>query len=120
MVKASDPGNITTSNASNIPTAHGNRVIHFRWRSYRWSGFTASRRHTMARGLCWGWANPARHFSSGMTLSEIRHWQCDANHENSLWNLDAIRRTSSRLNSLAADLPARLLLVIDMASACPL
>jgi hypothetical protein len=71
-------------------------------------------------GLCWGWANPGHHFSGGIILSEIRHWQCDANHENSLWNLDAIRRTSSRLNSLAADSPARLLLVIDMASACPL
>jgi hypothetical protein len=70
--------------------------------------------------LCWGWANPGHHFFGGIILSEIRHWQCDANHENSLWNLDAIRRTSSRLNSLAADSPARLLLVIDMASACPL
>ena len=58
--------------------------------------------------------NPGHHFSGGMILSEIRHWQCDANHENSLWNLDAIRCTSSRLNSLAADLPAWLVLEIDV------
>jgi len=33
MVKASCPGNIARNNASNIPAAHRNRVIHFRRRS---------------------------------------------------------------------------------------
>jgi hypothetical protein len=44
MVKASCPGNIARNNASNIPAAHRNRAIHFRRRSYRCSGFMASRR----------------------------------------------------------------------------
>jgi hypothetical protein len=43
MVKASFSGNIATGNATNIPTAHRNRAIDFRRRSYRCSGFTARR-----------------------------------------------------------------------------
>jgi hypothetical protein len=71
------------------------------------------------RGFVLGMGKLGHHFSGGMILSEIRHWQCDANHENSLWNLDAIRRTSSRLNSLAADSPARLVLEIDVSERLP-
>ena len=74
MVKASYPGNSTTSNASNIATAHRNRAIHFRRRSYRWSGFTAWRPLVLACDR------------NSLILSEIRRSLCDANHENSLWN----------------------------------
>jgi hypothetical protein len=39
-------------------------------------------------------------------LSEIRYWQCDANHENSLWNFAAIRRASSLVSKLGGRSPA--------------
>jgi hypothetical protein len=57
MVRASFSGKNATGNATNIPTAHRNRAVHFRLRSYRCSGFTAkprSPRQVWPQSRGWG------------------------------------------------------------------